>query len=467
MAELVRHAASLAPGSVVADRHAALALPDVVRRAEEVAGEVRRLGGRPDPVVAVALPASVDAVTHLLAAVLGDYTVVFLDPTNHSRTASVASAVGPDLLVDGAGMHRAAHPRVHGMAVAGASGSIAMSSGSTGTAPKGVLTGWDCLADFAPHGAVALALDSDACWAEPTHPSYDMAFTNWVLALSAGASLHVTSALTDRLRPLSLAARTAATHVRLAPTCIDLAAAEAARGAPCAVRVWGSGGDRLSPARASTVLGLGALLVNTYGTSETGGFASSAAYECVEDLRSVQGSVSVGEGRVGPWRLEVTTEGVGEVSHSVLAVRSPSSARGYAFGASGQDYPRWEPGRVVTGDLGVHVDGQFHCLGRLGRLVKRNAGFVSLDSLDALVREARGLASYTVATPQGELVMLVEAQRDALDDLHFELGAKVAPAELPDAIVPISALPRLGNGKADQAGAVLLAERIMAQGRPR
>ena len=319
-----------------------------------------------------------------------------------------------------------------------------------------MLTTWECLADFAPHGAAALELDATARWGEPTHPSYDLALTNWVLALAAGASLHVSGSLADRVRPLAFLARRGATHVRLAPGYADLAAAEAGRGTPCEVRVWGSGGDRLTHAQASAVLGLGpATLVNTYGTSETAGFASAAAYASVDELRSRDGSVGIGHGILGPWRVALVPDGVGS---DVITVHSPHVGAGYLFGGGGQDYPRWEQDRVVTGDLGVADGDDLFCLGRVGRLVKRSASFVNLDDVDAVVRDLRGVASFTVATRGGSLVTLVEGERHATAAVREELAARVAPSVLPDVLLAVASLPRLGNGKTDQAGAVRLAE---------
>lgn len=468
LAALVRDAATRSPGAVVTDRRTALALTDAVRRADEVAAGTRRLAGRRDPVVAVLLPASVDAVVHVLAAVLGGHTVCLLDPAavattggggGADRTGAVLSALGPDVLVDGAGMRPAARS-----APPAAPGYVAMSSGSTGGAPKGVLTAWDRLADFAPHGAASLRLGPGAAWTEPSHPAYDLAMTNWVLALAAGASLHVSGALGDRLRPLGFAARVGGTHVRLAPRFSDLAAAEAARGTPATLRVWGSGGDRLTPAQAERVLGLGVpVLVNTYGTSETGGFASAAAFESPDDVTALHGSVTVGDGRVGPWSLEVSGEEVDGRDVDVLAVRpgAVSGGGGYLFGGERLDYPRWEGGRVVTGDLGARVGDRLFCFGRSGRLVKRSASFVNLDDVDLLLAERRGLDTFTVSTQDGSLVTLVEAAPQRLAGVREGLGELLAPDVLPDALVPVARLPRLGNGKTDQQGALRIAERAV------
>lgn len=447
-----------------------MTLDDALRQAEEIAREVSRCSDRRTPVVAVLLPSSVEAVTHLLAAIVGDHTVCFLDPSDDQRAEAVVGAVDPDVVVDATGVRAPRHGRRHRADRTGDAGYVAMSSGTTGAGPKGVLTTWECVADFVPHGLAALQMDATSCWAEPNHPSYDLALTNWLLAIGAGATLHVSGALPDRLRPLRFAAARGATHVRLAPRYIDLAAAEAGRGIRSEIQVWGSGGDRLTEAHAHQVFALGVTaLVNTFGTSETAGFASAATYGSADRVTALDGVVSVGRGRLGPWRLELVPEGPPGAQRDVISVGSPHVGDGYLFGGHGQDYPRWEPGRVVTGDLGVVEDGDIFCFGRLGRLVKRSGSFVNLDDVDVLLRDRRGLASYTVATREGSLVTLVEGSGNALAGVRDDLATWVAPAVLPDAIVPVSSLPRLGNGKADQAGALLLAERalgLVAPGTP-
>lgn len=461
LADLVRSASARSADAVVADARTASPTADVLREAEEVARELALAGERQRAVVAVVLPASVEAVTHLLAAVLADHVVCFLDPADRRRADAVLNAFGPDVVVDRDGLHPQPPGRRRPAGARG--GYVAMSSGSTGGGPKGVLTTWACLADFAPHGAAALDVGPGAAWAEPNHPSYDLALTNWLVALTSGASLHVSGSLADRVRPLAFVQRRGATHVRLAPGYIDLAAAEAARGTPCGVRVWGSGGDRLTPERAVSVLGsLGAhTLVNTYGTSETAGFASAAAYASVEDLLVQDGSVSVGSGRLGPWHVELVADDVWGTGSDVIAVHSPHVGSDYLFGGGGHAYPRWEPGRVVTGDRGVVVDGGLFCLGRVGRLVKRSAGFVNLDDVDTVLRGVRGVDSFTVATRAGLLVTLVEGGTHPLDAVREELASRLSPAVLPDWFVPVVRLPRLGNGKADHAGALELAERAL------
>jgi acyl-CoA synthetase (AMP-forming)/AMP-acid ligase II len=460
LAEQIRAAASRARDSVVADRRTAVSLADAVRRAEDVAAAVLRVSARRDPVVAVELRSSVDAVVHVLGAVLGDYTLCLVDPAGGApRRDAVLAAVDPDVRVDshGIGPLRRRHPgRWSG-------GYVAMSSGSTGGAPKGVLSTWACLADFVPHGAGVLQLDSSACWAEPSHPAYDLAMTNWLMVLATGASLHVSGSLADRLRPLGMAARVGATHVRLAPRFIELATSEHQRGTTAPLRVWGSGGDRLSPRQARKVFGLGVpTLVNTYGSSETAGFASAATITQRDTPVAVHGALTVGAGSLGGWAVEAMVETIDGQPQELLAVRSPHLAGQYLFGGEEQQYPRWEPDRLVTGDLGTWAGGELFCLGRAGRLVKRSASFVNLDEVDVTLRSHRGLATYTVVTRAGALVTLVEGQtQQQLTDVRAGLTSLLAPEVVPDALVPVAKLPLLHNGKADQAGALAIAEHLV------
>jgi acyl-coenzyme A synthetase/AMP-(fatty) acid ligase len=409
------------------------------------------------PMVAVTLPLSVDAIVMLLAAIRGDYSVCFLDPDAPAeKRHSITAAVRPGVVVDSAGVRTndaapAASPtRTH------PAGYVAMSSGSTGGAPKGVLSPWSTIAAFAPFGQEAFGLDRAASWAEISHPAYDMAMTNVLVALWSGATIHVSPALSDRLRPLRFVERVQATHLRLAPRFIDLAAAERQPHGATSLRVWGSGGDRLFAAQAKQVFGFGVpVVVNTYGTSETTGFASAARLAADEPLSTVHGSVTVGRGDVGAWRARVVPRG----PDAMLAITTPYRPCGYLFGQSNGEFPRWEdPNTVLTGDLGAESAGDLFCLGRLGRRVKRNATFVDLDEVDATIWGASGVVSFTVATADGSLSTLVEVRSGDVGHLHQSLPAVLSPDVVPERLVPVPQLPRLGNGKVDHAAAHSVAE---------
>ena len=409
--------------------------------------------------VAAVLPLSTDAITWLLAAILGDFSLCFLDPSApEDRRAEVLDALRPDVVVDSAGLTVTEAPE-QAAPTDGAAGYVAMSSGSTGGGPKGVLSSWAGIAAFAPFGAEALELDETGTWAEVSHLSYDLAMArNLLVALAAGCSIHLSSALGDRLRPLGFTEKVGATHLRLAPRFIDLAVNERPGTGARSLRVWGSGGDRLSAAHARQVFELGIpTLVNTYGTSETIGFASAARVTADDALPAVHGTVTIGRGAVGPWRTHLEEDG----ADSMLAIESPHLPEGYFFGRARGDYPRWVGNdRVMTGDVGVRHGDHLYCLGRAGRRVKRSASFVDLDEIDATIREANGVTAFTVATTSGRLVSLVEGTAALLDDLGRALPTQLRPDTVPDALVPVAQLPRLGNGKIDQGEAQRLAEKL-------
>jgi non-ribosomal peptide synthetase component F len=457
LAELIRSVrSSPSANATTSDRRSSLNNADLLAQAGEAAAAAREESGRSTPTVAVVLPLSTEAVVWLLAAIDGDFSLCFLDPAApESRRTSVLQAMGPDVVVDATGLRRASWDRRSSRA--SAPGYVAMSSGTTGGGPKGVLSSWANIAAFTPHGAEALELDVSATWGEVSHPSYDLAMTNLLIALAAGCSIHVSSSLGDRLRPLGFTEKAGATHLRLAPRFIDLAVSEGRGVGTSSLRVWGSGGDRLPADSARQVFDLGIpALVNTYGTSETIGFASFARVTS-DELQEVRGTVTIGKGSVGPWRAGLREVG----TDSMLAIESAHLPSGYLFGGAPDGYPRWEAaGHVLTGDLGQRVGDDLYCLGRLGRRVKRSASFVDLDEIDATVRESSSLTSFTVATSSGDLVSLVEGSGSVVDELRRLLPTRLRPDLLPDLLVPVRQLPRLGNGKIDQAGSQRLAEAV-------
>ncbi len=440
---------------MIADRRTSVGADGLVGAAEELRLALVAAAGVPRPLVAVSLPLSTDAVVALVAAILGDLSVCFVDPSaaeEHRR--SLLQALHPDVVLDRSGIRAVASSSSRSDLEAGY---VAMSSGSTGGGPKGVLSSWSGIDAFVPHGAAALDLDASSVWAEVSHLSYDLAITNLLVALAAGSSLHLSGSLGDRLRPLGFSTRVGATHLRLAPRFIDLAANERDGTSPRTLRVWGSGGDRLSAADAQRVFDLGvATVVNTYGTSETIGFASAARFDADDDLPTVHGALGIGRGTVGAWRTSLLPE---DDAADMLTIESPHLPGGYLFGSPNGEFPRWEGReRVLTGDLGARRGEELFCLGRAGRRVKRSASFVDLDALDAEVKQAFGLATFTAVTPEGDLVSLVEGPSTDLGDLRRRLPTVLRPDSVPDVLVPVAQLPRTGNGKIDQAAAQLLAE---------
>ncbi len=459
LADRLRSRLSRQPGRpAVADRRSALDDRTLLTEAVEAGRRVKHLADRESPMVAVCLPLSADAVLMLVAAIVGDYSVCFLDPeADGARRAAVLENVAPDVIVDRSGTRRfepagnVAGTRAEPIAA----GYTAMSSGSLGGAPKAVLSSWDAVSQFVPHGAEALRIGAGDTWAELSHLSYDMAITNLLVALWSGAAIRVSSALGDRVRPLKFADRVSATHLRVAPRFVDLAAAERREAAVPSLRVWGSGGDRLYATAVERLFDLGVpAVVNTYGTSESIGFASAALLENGSAIPCQNGTATIGRGSVGPWRTTI----IDSSDRSMLAIRTPYLPQAYLFGEASGGYPAWvSPDTLLTGDAGGMAEGDLYCLGRAGRHVKRRGRFVDLDHVDATIRSRHDVASFTLLTATGELLSLVEVQSENVDVLSAALPRTLTPDVLPDRLLAVPQLPRLGNGKIDQAGAASLA----------
>ena len=457
--QLLSRRSSLGARATINDPARALKTDELINAASERARLVEKVGRKSSPVVAVTLPLSTEALVMLVAAIIADHTICFLDPAApDERRHAIAAGLRPDVVVDSGGVRGSEDTSSVGAQEQDQSrepGYVAVSSGSTGGAPKAVLTPWSTVAEFVSDGAEALDLDETAVFAELSHIAYDMSMTNLLVALASGATMHVSSALGDRLRPLRFVDRVRATHVRVAPRFIDLAVAERRPTAPGTLRVWGSGGDRLFAVQAQQVHDLGIpLVINTYGTSETAGFASAARVGRGETLPTVHGSVSIGIGRVGVWHAEVLAHEGGDM----LAIRTPHRASGYVFGEA-DSYPRWVGDDVVIiGDVGARVADQLFCLGRAGRRVKRSAMFVDLDEIDATIRSKHGFASFTIATQDGGLASVVESGSLDGDEFRRALASLLRPDMLPERLIPVEQLPRLGNGKIDHTAVRVLVE---------
>jgi hypothetical protein len=151
---------------------------------------------------------STDALVMLAAAIVGDFSLCFLDPAAADRRRAVLDVLCPDVLVEGtttraqAGTKPAARDHQPGY--------VAMSSGSTGGGPKAVLSPWSNIDAFVAAGAEALELDRGSVWAEVSHPSYYVSMTNLLVALATGCSIRLSSSLGDRLRPLGFSDRVGA-----------------------------------------------------------------------------------------------------------------------------------------------------------------------------------------------------------------------------------------------------------------
>lgn len=442
------------PYPAIADPSGAMDNRTLVATASDVSNAILQADRGRRGVVVVELPLGMGSIVMLMAAILGDYSLCFLDPSaDRDRARLIVESLRPTVLVGEDGVHETGVNVDEGSRIE-LPGYVAMSSGSVGGGPKGVLSSWESVAAFVPHGAEALCIDQDSSWGELSHPGFDMAMTNLLVALGCGAGIKMSSRLGDRMRPLRFADRAEVTHMRVAPRHVELASAERRTSTTRTLQVWASGGDRLFSSQVERVFAFGVpIVINTYGTSESIGFASAARFESQQQLSVLNESVTIGNGAVGPWRAIVHDA----ADDGLIEIQSPHMPKGYLFGQA-SDYPVWESAHtLITGDIGAMIGENLFCLGREGRRIKRNGSFVDLNDIDAKLFGKFGSAFYTVHTADGELLSLTEASTD-LPVIIRELPSVLPRALVPDRVVLVGRLPRLGNGKIDQMAARRLAE---------
>jgi fatty-acyl-CoA synthase len=147
-----------------------------------------------------------------------------------------------------------------------------------------------------------------------------------------------------------------------------------------------------------------------------------------------------------------------------LHVRGPAVAGRYAGAAGSYTDDGW----LRTGDLAVALRRRFvRIVDRLDDTIKSGGEWIHSLVLEGLVRDVDGIADVAVVAVRDErwgerpYAFVVLEPGGSLDPraLHDHLSARMPRWWLPDAVEPIDALPRIGNGKVDKrALRALLAE---------
>ncbi|GGD45375.1 O-succinylbenzoic acid--CoA ligase [Microbacterium faecale] len=193
------------------------------------------------------------------------------------------------------------------------------------------------------------------------------------------------------------------------------------------------GGQRLPDVLRERALALGARLVRTYGSTETSG-------GCVYDgapLDDVRVEVVDGELRIaGP---HLADGYLGDPDRTAAA---------FVVDASGM---RW----YRTGDAGSVADGRVRVTGRIDNVIVSGGVNVSLDRVEAIVREVPGLAdAVLVPAPHprwGEVPVIVTASRvEALGAARAAVERELGAPGRPDRVVRVATIPRLASGKPDR-----------------
>ncbi|AXI80468.1 non-ribosomal peptide synthase/polyketide synthase [Peterkaempfera bronchialis] len=416
-------------------------------------------GARPEQIVAVALPRSVEFVVAVLGVLKTGAAYLPVDPAYpESRIAFMLEDARPIVVVDDPAMVADVSERPD-TDPAGAvdprhPAYVIYTSGSTGR-PKGVVVSHTGLRGMVAEQVERLGIDAASRVLQFSSPSFDVSLWDMCGALLTGATLvpapatEPVSALTDPSLAL--------THATVPPSVLAALSPDAV-----AVPTLTVAGEAC-PSELVVRWAPGRRLVNAYGPTETTVIATMS-----EPLSPGSGVPPIGRAVAGfrtyvlDHRLDLVPPGVtGE-----LYVAGPGLARGYLdrpgltagrfaacpFGAEGERMYR-------TGDLvRRRPDGRLEYLGRVDDQVKVRGFRIELGEIET------ALAQH----PQVGQVAVI-ARKDQTEDTRLvaylvpATGAELRPEELrthlrewlPDYMVPaafvaLDALPLTANGKLDR-----------------
>ncbi|PPG42990.1 AMP-binding protein [Rathayibacter sp. AY2B5] len=189
---------------------------------------------------------------------------------------------------------------------------------------------------------------------------------------------------------------------------------------------------------------LGVRIRLTYGSSETSG---GCVYDGVP-LHDVRMRVENGQVLLGGPTL---AEGYLDADGAIDDERSASAFLEL-------DGERW----YRTGDAGSIVDGRLRVTGRLDRVIVSGGEKVSLDAVEAVLREGTVPDAVVVRRADeqwGEVPVVVTAEEaPALTDLRALIADRLGRAAAPAAVLPVGRIPLLASGKPDRRALEVLAE---------
>ncbi|MFD8491827.1 class I adenylate-forming enzyme family protein [Amycolatopsis sp. NPDC059657] len=479
-------------GAVIPASGPALTPRDLATGARRVAATLSGLGIGPQARVALCAQNSAGFAWTLLGLLAFGSGIVLVDPgLPGSRVAEIADEADAGLLVIDDDRHASSClarglPRERVVTVAALvsgespedgsrlcfdrwsareDGLISWSSGSTGQPKAIVRSGGSIMANVARSASRMDYTGSDVL--APLLPySHQYGMSLILLAATARTSLLIAPA--GRLdRALASVAAEGATVVDATPATYRsvvnfLARRPGLAGALGRVRMWCSGGAPLpDDLRRAFAAATGRLLLDGYGSTELGNVALAGPREpsACPPLDGVRAWVS------GPDGGELPAGQVGEVW-----VDSPDLMRGTLEHGVLRSVP---PGPFRTGDIGlVDERGSLRVVGREGAVHRR--GYTLYPDYLAHRAEELGYAVRVVplehSTDDCRLVFVVEdpAMR-GIESWRRRFGEVLARHEGPDRVLVVRRLPRLANGKPDNAriAEIVRSETAQRRNRPR
>jgi amino acid adenylation domain-containing protein len=480
---LIEEQAGRTPGAiaVIADDQR-LTFEQLDRRANQVAHLLKRLGARPEELIAICTERSAPMVVGALGCLKAGAAYLPLDPTYPAARLAyilkdsqariiVAEPSTRDHLPDD-GQKVILLDRTWQSLIEEEAGRLCArtepeslayviyTSGSTGR-PKGVEVTHRALVNLLHGMQHHIELRPDEELASVTSFSFDIAALELFLPLVFGGRVNIIStdagrdpsALADKLRTSGVGQATPSTWRMLVES-----------GWQGGLRVALTGGEALTPELAHRMLPLVENLYNAYGPTETTVYSTAARIVEVPARISIGSPIANTLVYVLDASLEPAPAGVpGEVwigGHGV--------ARGYR-GRAALTAERFVPdpysgapnARMYrTGDIGRWlVNGTLELLGRIDHQVKIRGHRIELGEIEALleryptVREAVVVARQSSAQRELELVAYVSGMipGPTAAELQGYLKAEVPRHMVPSSFVLLPEIPRTPNGKVDRA----------------
>ncbi len=479
LVELVSRQARLRPDALaVANGRGALTYAELEARTDAIAAHLQRLLPGRGQRVAVAVPRGVNMPAALLGVLKAGHAYVPLDPTQpRARLCSIIETAEAALLLTDceetaafAGDLDLPHTTLDAVAEGGvpvpavhdpeAAAYVIFTSGSTGT-PKGVEVPMKAVVNFLQSMSETPGFGAGDRILAVTTVMFDIAVLEMFLPLIVGGTTVVASrdevldgfAMARRLRDEGF------THLQSTPTLLGMLLEAGFEPGP-GLKIM-AGGEPIGADLAERLMAGGAELWNMYGPTET------TVWSAVRRLRP-GGAITIGA-PIANTTLHVLDAHDRPVPVGVageLNIGGDGLATGY-FGREDLTAAAFRevalggvPQRLYrTGDMAVRLaDGEIRVLGRKDRQIKLRGFRIELEDIEARLRALPGIATCAVevrarANGQAALVGYVvpeEGQRPQPADLARALAAQLPDYMVPQAWVPLSALPRTANGKLDR-----------------
>ncbi|MCX7135377.1 MAG: AMP-binding protein [Proteobacteria bacterium] len=329
---------------------------------------------------------------------------------------------------------------------------VIFTSGSTGT-PKGVMIGRSSLAHYLDWAIPALALGPGDRVSQHPNIGFDLSVLDIYASFCSGAALIPLTDAKDRLLPAEAVRQFKITVWVSVPSVIDLMRRAHQMNADHleSLRLFVFCGEPLLPAHLEAIFGAlpKTSVLNTYGPTEATVSCTALTLTAGNYRAACDTTAAFGDAIRG---MQLHLVGGENSSEGEIVLAGPQVARGYWNDPDRTEHSfRLLPDRSAigyyTGDWGERRNEHIFFCNRMDRQVKVHGYRFELGEVDAALRKAGALASFTVLAGQS-IISFVEEPADPRA-MHAELLKHLPGYGMPKEIRVIAQLPRNNNDKID------------------